>query len=83
MTIDEDIFNDIMRVLENTYAEREVYRAIAEDVPNWKEEFDAAMQPDSDFRKDVARSFATVKGRLLARQKFEDIVRDLKTGCLQ
>jgi hypothetical protein len=83
MPIDDDIFNDLLRVLEDTYAERQVYQAIAQRVPNWKEVFDAEMQPDSDFRKDVARSFVTVKERLLARQKFADILRDLKTHYLQ
>ncbi len=83
MTIDDDIFNGLLRAFENVYAERDIYQAIAEDVPNWKEAFDWWMHPDSEHRRAVAQAFATVKERLIAHQKCEDILPELKTGFLQ
>lgn len=80
MAVSDEILNDVLRVFETVYAERDVYAAIAQGLPNWKEEFDHWMQPSSSYRQDVSETFRVLRERLAARDKFEDILRGLKTG---
>lgn len=84
MPISDDIFSDLLRVLEEIYAQRGVYRAIAQEgVSNWQELFADMMQSDSEYRQSVSRGFTVLKERLIRRQGLQDILRDLKTGRVQ
>jgi hypothetical protein len=79
MPLSEEACSKLLHVLEQLYAERGAYRAIAMSVPNWQETFDFLMAEDS-YRQDVAEAIADVSRKLKTDQQFLESLKRLEKG---
>ena len=83
MAISDETLAKLLRYVETLYFERDVWRAIAMGLPNWKELYDECAA-DPVHRADLSEIFSDLSKRLreqnLERQKLEDILRNLDRG---
>lgn len=74
--MNEETITRLLRIFEEIYAERGVYRVLAQRLPDCKERADRLMA-DPEYRKEITQTFSALKKRLDAHQQFEEIFKHL------
>jgi hypothetical protein len=73
--IDDHTLTKLLAYFETVYAERLAYRAIAENLPDWKEKFDSLMAEEA--RPMASETFSGVKKSLDMHQRVLEILQNL------
>lgn len=76
MPIDDNTTAKLLKVFEQVYAERGAYRAVAQQLPGWQQEFEAAMA-DKEYRQHVAETFSLVSNALTSHRLLEEALRSM------